>query len=410
MKKKIILALSGIVIISAVAFTGYKLLHKTEYVNPDAVPTEQALEELKGYRFGTYDNIRFDCEVSEAGKVYERLDVPSLKDIDKELETMQAEGADMLKLFSDFDIDKSQLKEDEELSYQRLNNPDKVYSVQYSKDNEWVVSYYYSGAFAMTDMRGEAEPMGEEGAAIVKRFRPSEITEDITYKVGGEYYTLKDAIAFTDSRLSQIKDKYLGGNMPVLGAAAVVHSPEADEYSYILKYYATYEGVCFDDCGSASPYEDYLAGRSFLFEIRHRDKFFIAHTTSSDVIDKKEAKNIIPLSEAEKLAAEVLAAKADITVTECGLKYVCITHYDTEERSCTPMWVFTIEGGGEIKRGDEDSYRYATDPFEKNTFYVDAITGDYYLYQYHSNWIFKNGDEEHALGQDREHEKSYEDY
>lgn len=407
-KAKIIKLSAAILAAVAVVFAGYKLLHKNDNISAKAVPVEQAREELKDYKFGTYDNLKFDCEVSGFDKVYERLDITALCDSSKGLDTLRSEGVDILKLFFNKDIDGMLLKKTEHSNYEAMQDPDKVYDAYYCKDNELSVEVFFDNSFCIIDWLGEADPMGE-GSAIIKRLRPDEITDDISYNVGGEDYRLSDAVAFTDSRLATITDKYLGGNKPVLCAAAVVHSPQADEYSYLLKYYNTYEGVRLGEIGDASPYYDYTWGKYLFFEIRHKDRFYIALNRSCEIKDKKEAENIIPLSEAEKLAADVLAQKFDVTVTECELKYVCITHYDTEERSYTPMWAFKFGSAGDAPDPDRDGYQYMVDPFEQDEFYVDAITGDYYYYQKESGRLYKNGNERNGVGEDREHEVNYDD-
>ena len=51
------------------------------------------------------------------------------------------------------------------------------------------------------------------------------------------------------------------------------------------------------------------------------------------------------------------------------------------------MWVFTL------KEENSEKYSYSSNNFDKMNFYIDAATGDYYLYQYATDFVIKNGDD-----------------
>ncbi len=107
------------------------------------------------------------------------------------------------------------------------------------------------------------------------------------------------------------------------------------------------------------------------------------------------------MSVAEGIVSKSLAENYPYVVTECELRYVCLTYMEEEQRCFTPMWVFRIE------EKPNEGYGLNDDNFKADTFYVDALTGDYYLYKCEQGTIFKNGDEHHILGADREGKVGY---
>ena len=56
-KSRIIKISAAALAAAAVIFTGYKLLHKNDEISPDAVPVQQALDELKDYKLFCFDGL-----------------------------------------------------------------------------------------------------------------------------------------------------------------------------------------------------------------------------------------------------------------------------------------------------------------------------------------------------------------
>ena len=77
MKRKLIFAVAAAVVLFGVGFAAYKLLHKEDNTSPEAVPVQEAADELKGYKFGEYDNLRFECEVksTDFDAIYEEIEI-----------------------------------------------------------------------------------------------------------------------------------------------------------------------------------------------------------------------------------------------------------------------------------------------------------------------------------------------
>ena len=391
-RKKIIIAALGVMLAAGIGFTGYKLLNKDDNISPDAVPVEQALGELKDYKFGEYDTIKFDCEVkmTEPSKVYESIDIVRVADNTKTNEQIQQQGAELLNLVTGLGVLPDDLKKGEERLYGNENG-EKPYNVNLIKDNELIFDYFYNNSFLLTDLSAINDvdnATGTENTNVVKRLRPDEITDDLVYDLSGEKYALKDAVSFTDGVIEKLKDKYFNGHRPQLANIAIVYFPETNDYSYILRYYHIIDGLFLDDISIANPNYDYLYGCYLDVEIRSKDKiFYISNYAYQQISDKNELMEMIPLSDAEKMAAEILADKAEYTVTECELKYVCITNVDNSNSQYKPMWVFTL------KEENSEKYNYSSNNFDKMNFYIDAATGDYYLYQYATDFVIKNGDD-----------------
>ena len=391
-KSRIIKTSAAALAAASVIFTGYKLLHKNDEISPDAVPVHQALDELKDYKFGDYDNLHFDCQVkmTEPDKIYESVDIISVSENTKTNEQLKEQGSELLNLVTGRSVLPDDLKNGEEKTYGNENG-EKPYNVNLIKDNELIFDYFYNNSFLLTDLSAINDvenASGTDNTQIIKRLRPDEITDDIVYDLSGEKYALKDAVSFTDGVIEKLKDKYFNGSRPQLANIAIVYFTETNEYSYILRYYHIIDGLFLDDISIANPNYDYLYGCYLDVEIRSKDKIFnISNYGYQQISDKKELSKIIPLSEAEKMAAEILADKAEYTVTECELKYVCITNVDNSNSQYKPMWVFTL------KEENSEKYSYSSNNFDKMNFYIDAATGDYYLYQYATDFVIKNGDD-----------------
>ncbi|MBR6338138.1 MAG: hypothetical protein IKR76_10485, partial [Ruminococcus sp.] len=61
------------VVLSAAGFIAYRLLSKNESITPEAVPVQEAADELKDYTFKQHDNLTFACKPDNIviGEVYD---------------------------------------------------------------------------------------------------------------------------------------------------------------------------------------------------------------------------------------------------------------------------------------------------------------------------------------------------
>lgn len=378
---RIIKLCAGALAAAAVVFTGYMLLREKDIEADKGNATEVAAE-LKGYRFGTYDTLRFDCEVkiTDFDTVYEEIETGWRGDDNtKTPDEIKECAADMARTLYGAEPDV--------ILYNYTDDGD-VPHASYSKDGilTW---YYYNSNFSAYNQKNirwaspalgtSPEQMQSLEDKMVARFKPSDNIDDVVYDINGEQYSLKDAIAFTDKKLSESVNKYFDEQKPLLTDMGVMYSPTRKTYTYILKYSHFVEGVLIDDTFDPSPDTDFLKGSALFVELYEKDTIsFIDNVGYFNITGKKKASKIIPLSEAERLAVEGLAPGLGYIVTECELKYVCVTNQETERPVCRPMWVFVMNG-----YENDEEYSRGLDNFKKTKLFIDAVTGKSMIYVPH---------------------------
>ncbi|MBR6336737.1 MAG: hypothetical protein IKR76_03295 [Ruminococcus sp.] len=373
------------VVLFGVGFIAYKLLSHDENVSPEAVPVQEAADELKDYTFKQHDNLTFACKPDNIviGEVYDKVDVTILTNgitiSDEEYKKDACELFDLLK--SSDTPDSSKVEYDAE-------SDDYCYS-----DDDMLFDYFNTGSTLWVDYREMSDDGREYDPGysdVVKRIKADDIDPDESYNVGGESYSLNDAKSFTDKKIEELS-KYIHVYSPVLSDIAVIYIPEKDEYCYLLRYSTTIDGVPTNDSGLIdSDEKESLRGNYLNVEIRHKDKISVLDNFANFHIDRRGAvTDIIPLSQAEDIAAEVLAPKSEYICTDCRLKYVCMIKGSDSAKSTAvykPMWVFTLE------EEQTKEYDFRGDNFGKNNLYIDAVTGDVFIYQFIPNAVIRQDD------------------
>lgn len=378
-KKKICISIAVFFVIALSAIMIYFFMRNNDH-SFKTVEVQQARTELNGYTFGEYKNIKFDCDPPSGDwdNIYQQLDIKQYSDFAGSMEQLKQSGSELLSLMCGISVSPTELSDTDKDIY-----GDRNMDVTCIIDKKLIFDYFYNNSFLIDYIDGISNVMGEN-AKVIRRLRPSEITEDMIYNVGGEKYPLKDAVSFAQSKIDSVTEKYFFGQKPVLTDIAIVHFPDTDEYSYLFRYSHVFEGLHIDDIAKASPEGEYLGGSYLNLEIRQKDRIFHAGNYGYNVIgDKKSAKRIIPLSEAEKLASKTLAPEHEYHVSRCELKYVCVTQNEAEKASFCPMWVFTLQ------EDENGVYGYNSDNFEKMNLYINAITGEAYIYEIESQQLIK---------------------
>ncbi len=381
MTKAKIIKLSAVILAAAgVVFTGYNLL-KSKDKEIIVRNAEEITEQLKNYRFSEYENLKFDCEVKNTGfeTVYEEIEI-GWTGYDDTLTSDDLKGrvADFGKKVYGIDIQNGEILYDKD-------NGSEAYG-RYEK-NDTLIHYYYNDTFYAKKVDNSiiAEPFSSDEEEneklrprIIKRFKPDETYENEVYDINGQEYTLKDAVEFANKNVSDNISQFLY-EKPILTNIAVVYFPHRNSYSYIMKYSHRIDGVLVDDVWNPDPDNDFFRGSALFIEIYEKEHIsVVSNNCYFNVLDKTPAKQLIPLSEAEKLAAKSLAPYISYTVTGCELKYVCITHQKPDKTIFKPMWVFVID---EYK--DNDEYQSGIDAFPKMQLYIDAVTGESMIYEPH---------------------------
>ena len=306
--------------------------------------------------------------------VYTKISAVSKNDYNKQMKELKKEGADLLNLLTGFEIEPDELNDTDKSVY-----GNEVYDTTYISENEMVFDYFYSNSFMINDLRGIGNLSDNENGRIIKRLFPEQITEDMIYTVGGEEYSLKEAVKFGNEKINSITKDYLFRETPHLARIAVAQFPTTNEHSYILRYYHTIDGLVLDDINNVNPDNEYLNGTYLDIEIRQKDRlFFVGNRGFCQLNRGTKADKIIPISNAEKLAASIIAENSEYTVTECELKYVRVIKSKSNEQEFKPMWVFTLE------EENADEYKFRTDNFDRMNLYIDAISGEYFIYNYGS--------------------------
>lgn len=384
--KKHIPILVIIIMIATIGLVFWKTYNKGDTINPTTLNTSDVESELKDYTFKQHDNITFDCTTDNItiGEVYDTVDVTIFSDgINMSDEAFERDANELFdNLYAN--------DENHICPKPEYDEEDKCYC--YS-DDDFLFDYYKTGSTLWVDYR----EIGDDGREydldyqnIVKRIKADKLDPEESYNVGGEEYSLKDAVNFTDKRLDELS-KYLHVYSPILTDIAVAYIPEKDQYLYLLRYSTTIDGKPTDDSGFLDDEEDtFLRGNYLNVELRSRDRVSLIDNTANFHIDKRgNIAEIIPLSQAEEIASNTLAPESKYVCTNCRLKYVCIikgSDYDKCTATYKPMWVFTLE------EEQSKEYDFRGDNFGKNNLYIDAVTGDAFIFDYNQNLIIREVD------------------
>lgn len=365
----------------AIVIVGYLLL-KDKKAEVDTFVTKEISSQLKNYKFGEYDNLKFDCEVknTDFDTIYEEIEVDWTGNNDTLTpDELKKKVANFGKKVYGVDIQNGEILYDKDNGVEAYGRYEK---------NDTLIHYYYNDTFNAQKIDNSidiSEPFSsdeEENERIrpkvIKRFKPDDDYENEVYDINGQEYALKDAVEFANKKVAEDISQFLY-EKPVLTDIGVVFFPHRNSYAYLLKYSHLIDGVLVDDVWSPDIDNDFFRGSALNIEIYEKDRLsIVSNLCYFKILSKTPAKEIIPLSDAEKLAAEAIAPYTAYKVTGCELKYVCITHQEPDKTVFKPMWVFVID---EYKNNDE--YLLGNNNFAKMQLYIDAVSGESMIYENH---------------------------
>ena len=377
--KKAVIIIFIILLITAVVIIGYQLLTDKK-AEIDTEATKEISSQLKDHKFGEYDNLKFECEVrnTDFDIIYEEIEVGWTGEDDTlTADELKEKVINMGKALYDEEISNADVLYDKDNGVEAYGRYEK---------NDTLIHYYYNDTFNAKKIDNSitiSEPFSsdeEENERIrpkvIKRFKPDDDYENEVYDINGQNYALKDAVEFANKKLAESISQFLYSK-PVLTDIGVVYFPQRNSYAYLLKYSHLIDGILVDDVWNPDIDNDFFRGSALNIEIYEKDQFsIVSNLCYFKILSKTPAKEIIPLSDAEKLAAEAIAPNTAYTVTGCELKYVCITHQKPDKTVFKPMWVFVID---EYK--DNDEYQSGMDAFPKMQLYIDALTGKSMIYE-----------------------------
>ena len=375
MKKKTVKAIMIIIVIAFIILIGYMLIkHKNTKINTASV--KEISSQLKNYKFGEYDNLKFDCEVKNISfkNVYSSVEITPYQTSSnkKEYEELKKKAAGFINDVTSTDINTKYF--DDDIIYREADLDHCIYD-----SGDIYADYYADGSFILNDTRKLNISAGDELSqqeTIIKKFKAYDDISSYNYNIGGEEYKLSDAVKFADSFITDKLKKYLNnGDTPVLSDIAVINSNDFGGNAFILRYSHTIDGIYVDDSFMSDLENDFLRGTYLQIVICKKDhismiqNMYYYSVLGSDAIDA-----IIPLTKSVELLSQALAPNTKYTVTECELKYVCITNYKDNNIYMHPMWTFVID------ERSSDEYEPGDDYFGKTTAYIDALTGEHFMF------------------------------
>ena len=371
-RKSFIIGVSLAVVVAAGAFIAYRHFSG----GSEKVSISQINEELKNYSFSNYNNLTFDCVVKNTtfDNVYSSVEItPYQISSDKnEYEKLKKKAADLINDVTNTDINAKYF--DDDIIYREADFDHCIYD-----SGDIYADYYADGSFILNDMRKQNVSIENELSqqeTIIKRFKATDDISSYSINIGGEDYNLSDAVKYADGFIADKLKNYLNkGDTPVLSDIAVINSNDFGGNAFVLRYSHTIDGIYVDDSFMSDLENDFLRGSYLQIVICKKDhismiqNMYYYSVLGSDAIDA-----IIPLTKSVELLSQALAPYTKYTVTECELKYVCITNYKDNKIYMHPMWTFVID------ERSSDEYEPGDDYFGKSTAYIDALTGEHYMF------------------------------
>ena len=326
---------------------------------------DEAKKELESYTFTEHDNLRFECAI------------PAINADDIYILTMKS----------------------------RFDSPDNDESRMQLRDllnNAFGADVAFEDTILM-DSGGTVECAYKEKSPGGTYFKASHTFElwnyPDTYKFGRETDPKRSYRTYSVNEIPADTFTMFDGSRMTASEAEEYAQSCLEKLRYVFNEDASWklEGVCIEQiegqdntiflryehilCGLPVSDEAYITDDTtrdtilcpqLQLQYAGRDKLISVFNRYHCIIDKKEKlTEIIPLSEAEKLASRELAPNLKYTVSEADLKYVCKTRQGEDVRIYRPMWSFTLKAYPPVES--------SRDLFPRLVCFVDAADGTVYL-------------------------------
>ena len=317
-------------------------------------------QELADYSFSEHDNLKFVCSVPEisADKVY----TVTMK---SRLVTDDDESRQML-----LDLVNSSFGTNESFDRTSLMEFDGVVDCAYMEGSPGGLFYKGCSVFQLWDYPdGYNYGRETDPPRVYTSYPVTELPEERFEMFDGSTLTVKEAAEDAEKYLEKLKP-FLNDGAGWRLKGACIEAIEGQNNAIFLRYENVFDGLPVSDDAYITDDRtvDTVLCPQLQLLFTGKNRLTEMYNKYHCLIDKKEElSKLLPLSEAERLASEALAPKAEYTVTEADLKYVCVTRQGEDIRVYRPMWSFTLKAYPPIPE--------SRDLFPRLMCFVDAADG-----------------------------------
>ena len=329
-------------------------------------------EELKNYKFGTYKNLKFICDVPsvDAEKIYEFKIERNTEWTN--LETEKEKLRKMVEVFFNIKIKNTEILSSElsphTINYQR-------YSIQ---NSEKKVSGYASLASSHTFILADYDELfktrfQKDARACLPYINLNETSVKVT--LNGKQIDLQAFVKKAENEIKQCCSDIIneGEEIKAFDAVKIKSSIDGNEY-ITLRFSHVIDGIAYNQDGFGGVEEGITPLPSYI-TVEMNDQGSIASIYNPyyyTITQKTEVKNILSLSKASDLLSKELAPNLTYEIKNVDIRYVNITNTQQTASVAKPMWCYTLE---EYNGGYGEPYNF----FLKKVAFVDALNGDIYI-------------------------------
>lgn len=209
---------------------------------------------------------------------------------------------------------------------------------------------------------------------------------NVSYDIGGEEYSVADAVAFCESYLEKIDyTQYFDGNIELKpsyvlvegtkGATDFNENPDGEvmDTNYYFVFFDIYmDGVPLNDAGSTSPDEKFFSSCCFGMMVDKKDNVGRILRTGQIVPDTRTKLDgkFVTLESCLENVSKYLAGGHKYEIKEIGIRYCSIEELGDNDKTARPYWRIVLS----------EEYGNAITPIETRTAYVDMQKGGIYVY------------------------------
>lgn len=336
------------------------------------VDFNEAKKELESYKFGEYENLKFNCSVPviQSDKVYE-ISIDKGEQSYNE-ETSREEFISMLNSFFGIEINKENIHNKSNSSIEYIH-----YSENSTETTDKYAIAYASKTFLLNNEQElNMIRYGKDSSSCLPFIDLKEISSGDLITLNNKEVNLLSFVKEAEKEINRCCKSFFNEGEELRPYDAVKMRSSVDESEYItLRFSHILNGIEINEDGySASPGDGQVTLPSFV-TVEMNDEGKIASIQNYyyyNINDSSEISQIVPLSEATEHLSKELAPNLNYTVNRVDLKYVNLAESGQKEGALRPMWCYTID---EYNGG----YGEPSNFFLTKTAFVDAQNGNVYI-------------------------------
>lgn len=336
------------------------------------VKVEEVVKELESYKFSSYENLEFECDVPsiKADKLYQLKIERSTAIADTE--NAKENLSQMASAFFGDEIDTANIMDTDNNSVKYEHTP--IGSSDEEQDK--YAELYASKTFLLNDSKLLREIRYEKEVATKAPFIDLSDNAAKSITVNGKEVDLSAFAQKAKGEIERCCADVLNKDEQIMPYDAVIMESSVDGSEYVtLRFSHIIDGIERSVDGFAPTPDEGVGTLPSYITVEMTADGEIASIQNYyyfSIKEKSEIEKIAPLSAATDTLSQQLAPNYKYKVRNVALKYVELSECGQTESELRPMWCYTLD---EYSGGFGDPSNF----FQTQNAYVDAQNGNVYL-------------------------------